>query len=163
MDGSYLVDIGTRELDALGWARRRVRVDIDARHSREMVEVQLESPLTAARAVCGGDAKLLGDRTGVIVGRVTKGATVVADREVRVWWSDRGRDSTAPRVVSRTTRSLVGDGRFLVCGVPRDQPIHMSADRITGVGATGVGATGVATTQLAGDQMVAIVALTVAR
>ena len=147
VDGSYLVDIGTRELDVLGWARRRVRVDMDPGNARKIVNVQLEWPLTAARAVCGPDAALLADTTGVIVGRVTGGVAPVADREVRVSWIAASNGSAALPVVTRTTRTMAGDGRFLVCGVPRDQPIQIRVD----------GATGSTTARLARDEVVAIV------
>ena len=153
VDGSYLVDIGTRELDVLGWARRRVRVDIEAGHVRETADVQVESSLTAARAVCGADAALLSDTTGVIVGRLTGGAGPVADRQVRVSWIDSRSGSATLPIASRTTRSMAGDGRFIVCGVPRGPPIQINAD----------GAAASATAQLARDQVVAIVAMTVAQ
>jgi hypothetical protein len=151
--GSYLVDIGTRELDVLGWARRRVRVNIEPGQPRKTVDVQVESSLSAARAVCGGDAALLSDTTGVIVGRLTGSAGPVADRPVRVSWIEARSGSTTLPIVSRTTRSMAGDGRFIVCGVPLDQPIQINADD----------ATGSATVQLTRDQVVAIVAIAVAQ
>jgi hypothetical protein len=153
VDGAYLVDVGTRELDVLGWARRRVQVNVDAQRPRETVDVEVASTLTAARAVCGADAPLLGDATGVIVGRVTDGTTPVAGREVRVSWVGAAHRSAAPPVVSRTTQTMAGDGRFIVCGVPRDQPIQI---RVTGASAS-------TTTQIARDQVVAIVELTAGR
>jgi hypothetical protein len=153
VDGSYLVEIGTSDLDVLGWARRRVRVDVQPRRSRETVDVQLESPLTAARAVCGDDAKLLGDTMGVIVGSVSNGVTAIAGRTVRLSWSDGRSGSAATRAVSRTTRTMAGDGRFFVCGVPREVPIQISVDS----------AAASTTTELARGRVVAIVALTVAR
>lgn len=153
VDGAYLVDVGTRELDVLGWARRRVRVDIDSRQPRKTVDVEVESPLTAARAVCGADAALLGDATGVIVGRVTDGATPAAGRGIRVTWVDAANRAAGLPVVSRATQTMAGDGRFIVCGVPRDQPIQI---RVEGEPASTM-------TQLARDQVVAIVELTVGR
>src|SRR6185437_5485026 len=153
VDGAYLVDVGTRELDVLGWARRRVRVDIDSRHPRKTLDVEVESPLTAARAVCGADAALLGDATGVIVGRVTDGVMPIAGRGVRVTWVGGAKGSAALPVVSRATQTMAGDGRFIVCVVPRDQPIQI---RIEGVPTS-------TTTQLARNQVVAIVELTVGR
>lgn len=150
--GAYLVDVGTRQLDVLGWPRAHAQVDI-GRAPVATAEINLAAPLDAARSMCGDDAKLLSDHTGVLIGAVTRGDEPLGHRDVTLSWSTQ--DSTAaepPRGASLTVQTLSGDGRFLACGIPRDREITV---HVVGTNAT-------RTARLASDQVVGIadVALT---
>lgn len=128
--GAYLVEIGTPELDLLGWPRARVRVDAsdardtqDPRYTRAAPRtVRLETPLVAARGVCGDEADLLNENTGVLVGTVIRDGKPAGGAEVSISYE-------AGANLSRTfnVQSFAGDGRFIVCGVPRESPIRLRA------------------------------------
>lgn len=150
--GDYIVDVGTRQLDVLGWPRSRVQVEI-GRAPVELAEVNLASPLDAARTVCGDDAKLLSDRTGVLIGAVTRGDEPLGHRDVTLSWTHEpgaGRDGS--HTVTRTVRTLSGDGRYLACGIPRDVPITLRVN----------GTNKMATTRIGPREVVGIVDLPVA-
>jgi hypothetical protein len=152
LPGAYLVEVGTRELDVLGWARARVRIDVDST-SRSTADVRVESSLEAARAVCLDDAKTLNDQTGVIVGSVRRGAAAVSGRLVIVSWIGEAAGAHSPgSIVTRTVRTLASDGRFIACGVPRNRPIEI---RVAGEAAT-------TPTRLTADQVVGIVSVAIA-
>jgi hypothetical protein len=124
MHGSYLVDVSTKELDVLGWPRERVRVDIGGEPG-EITEVQLQSALAAARAACIDNERSLNDSTGVIIGSVKAGDRPIADRLVTLSWPEK---PFGGKRVSRTARTLSGDGRYIVCGVPRDRTVTVHVD-----------------------------------
>jgi hypothetical protein len=149
LPGAYLIEVATRELDVLGWARARVRIDVDSA-TRSTADVRVESSLEAARAVCLDDAKTLNGETGVIIGSVTRGAEPVSGRLVIVSWIGDAAGAHSPgSIVTRTVRTLASDGRFIACGVPRNRPIEI---RVAGETAT-------TPTRLAGDQVVGIVSV----
>lgn len=150
LPGAYLVEVATRELDVLGSARARVRIDVDPlQHSSASIRVQ--SSLEAARAVCLDDAKTLNGETGVIVGVVSRGEEPVTGRAVTVSWIGDAAGAHSPgSIITRTVRTLASDGRFLACGVPRNRPIEI---RVAGDGAPPTA------TRLAADQVVGIVSL----
>lgn len=125
VQGSYIIEVGSAELDVLGWPRTRARVDLDTTQ-RAVADIRLETPLNAARAACLGDAKLLSENTGVLIGTVMRGDTPVAGREVTVTWvGDAVGARSGGTTVTRTLHSFAGDGRFFTCGVPRDRPIEV--------------------------------------
>jgi len=154
LPGAYLIEVATRELDVLGWARARARIDVDTT-ARSAADVRVESSLDAARAVCLDDAKSLNGETGVIVGSVSRGDEPVAGRVVTVSWIGDAVGAHSPgSIVTRTVRTLASDGRFLACGVPRNRPIEI---RVAGDDAASVA------TRLATDQVVGIVSLALKR
>jgi hypothetical protein len=142
--GSYLLEIGTRELDVLGWPRARVRVDVGAA-PRSLATVRIDPALAAARAVCQ-NAKDVSESSGVLIGRVVRDSQPVFGREVTVTWKADAGDT-----IARTVRSFVGDGRFFTCGVPRDRPIQVRA----------AGQREPLTTRLTRNQVVGIVSIAV--
>jgi hypothetical protein len=149
LPGAYLIEVATRELDILGWARARVRIDVDSA-ARSTADVRVESSLEAARAVCLDDAKMLNGETGVIVGSVTRGAEPVSGRLVIVSWIGDAAGAHSPgSIITRTVRTLASDGRFIACGVPRNRPIEI---RVAGEAAT-------TPTRLTSDQVVGIVSV----
>jgi len=150
LPGAYLIEVATRELDVLGWARARVRIDVDST-ALSTTDVRVESSLEAARAVCLDDAKTLNHETGVIVGRIQRGGEPVSGRLVTVSWIGDAAGAHSPgSIVSRTMRSLASDGRFLACGVPRNRPIEI---RVAGDQAAPT------ETRLTSDQVVGIVSV----
>lgn len=150
LPGAYLIEVATRELDALGAARTRIRVDVDT-SANLATNVRVKSSLDAARAVCLDDAKSLGDETGVIIGSVVRGDEPLSGRAVRVSWIGEAAGAHSPgSIVTRNVRTLASDGRFLACGVPRNRPIEI---RVAG----DEGAPTVA--RLAADQVVGIVSV----
>jgi len=150
LPGAYLIEVATRELDVLGWARARVRIDADTA-TQSVAAVRVESPLEAARAVCPDDAKSLNGDTGVIIGNVSRGAEPVSGRSVTVSWIGDPAGAHSPgSIVTRTVRTLASDGRFLACGVPRNRPIEI---RVAGDDAAPTA------TRLAADQVVGIVSV----
>jgi len=150
LPGAYLVEVATRELDVLGSARARVRIDVDPRQ-HSTVNIRVQSSLEAARAVCLDDAKTLNGETGVIVGVVNRGEEPVAGRAVTVSWIGDAAGAHSPgSIITRTVRTLASDGRFLACGVPRNRPIEI---RVAGDRAPPTA------TRLAADQVVGIVTL----
>ena len=150
LPGAYLIEVATRELDVLGWARARVRIDADTA-TQSVAAVRVESPLEAARAVCLDDAKSLNGDTGVIIGNVSRGAEPVSGRSVTVSWIGDPAGAHSPgSIVTRTVRTLASDGRFLACGVPRNRPIEI---RVAGDDAAPTA------TRLAADQVVGIVSV----
>jgi hypothetical protein len=154
LPGAYLIEVATRELDVLGWARARARIDVDSA-ARSTADVRVGSSLDAARAVCLDDAKTLNGETGVIVGSVSHGNEPVAGRIVTVSWIGEAAGAHSPgSIVTRTVRSLASDGRFLACGVPRNRPIEI---RVAGDDAAPTA------TRLAGDQVVGIVSVALKR
>jgi hypothetical protein len=142
--GNYLLEIGTRELDILGWPRARVRVDVD-NSSHSSAIVRLDPALTAARSMCQ-NAREVSESSGVLIGRIVRDSQPVFGREVTVTWKADGGDT-----VARTVRSFVGDGRFFTCGVPRDRPIQVRT----------AGQREPLTTRLGRDQVVGIVSIAV--
>lgn len=150
LPGAYLIEVATRELDVLGWARARARIDVDTT-TQSIAAVRVESPLEAARAVCLDDAKSLNADTGVIIGSVSRGTEAVTGRVVTVSWigDPAGAHSPGP-IITRTVRTLASDGRFLACGVPRNRPIeiHVAGDDAAPTAA-----------RLAVDQVVGIVSV----
>ncbi len=125
VEGSYIVEVGTPELDVLGWPRTRMRVDLDTA-DHVTADIHVAGSLTAARAACLDDAKLLSDETGVLIGTVSRGDQPVAGREVTVSWiGDPAGAHSGGTTVTRTVHSLAGDGRFYTCGVPRDRPLEV--------------------------------------
>jgi len=150
LPGAYLIEVATRELDVLGWARTRARIDVDSA-ARSTADVRVESSLEAARAVCLDDAKTLNGETGVIIGSVSRGDEPVAGRVVTVSWIGDAAGAHSPgSIVTRTVRTLASDGRFLACGVPRNRPIEI---RVAGDDAAPTA------TRLAVDQVVDIVSV----
>jgi hypothetical protein len=145
--GAYLVEVGTRELDLLGWPRARIRVDIDTA-GRTVAHVKLDESVVAARAICLDDAKLVSATTGVLTGTVSRGDEPVAGREVTVTWiGDPVGAHSGGATITRTVRTLAGDGRYFACGVPRERPIEVRV----------AGSAGLATTRLGRDQVVGVV------
>jgi hypothetical protein len=140
--GSYLVDVGSRELDLLGWPRTRVRLEVDATPVVRTI-VRLEDPLRAARETCPTDASRLSESTGVLIGAVTRGSQPVGRQDVTLSWSN-----SSGQTESRTVRTLGGDGRFIVCGVPRGQPIAVETKGVAPMSA-----------QLTRDQVVGTIVL----
>ncbi|HEX8942308.1 MAG TPA: carboxypeptidase-like regulatory domain-containing protein [Gemmatimonadaceae bacterium] len=154
LPGPYLIEVATRDLDVLGWARARARIDVDT-ITRPTADVRIESPLDAARAVCLGDAKSLNAETGVIVGSVSRDNEPVSGRAVTVSWVGDAVGAHSPgSIVTRTVRTLASDGRFIACGVPRNRRIEI---RVAGDDAAPLA------TQLAVDQVVGIVAVALKR
>jgi hypothetical protein len=153
--GSYLIDVSTGELDVLGWPREHVRIDVGAK-ADETPDVQLQSPLVAARTICGDDSRSLNESTGVVIGRVVDGGGPVAGRAITVSWlggaGDPGAEHGQP--VTRTVRTMAGDGRFMVCGVPRERSIEIRPD--------GAGRAGEKVVRLARDQVVVQIDMTLA-
>lgn len=150
LPGAYLVEVATRELDVLGWARTRARIDADST-APSVAAIRVASPLEAARAVCLDDAKSLNADTGVIIGNVSRGTTPVAGRSVIVSWIGDPAGAHSPgSIITRTVRTLASDGRFLACGVPRNRPIeiHVAGDDAAPIA-----------TRLAADQVVGIVSV----
>jgi hypothetical protein len=127
--GSYLIEVSTAELDVLGWPRERVRIDVGGK-AGETADVQLQSPLVAARTVCGDDDNSLNESTGVIVGSVKAGDVPIADRAVTLSWiaQPQGANMGRGMRVTRTVRTLSGDGRYLLCGVPRETAVLIHID-----------------------------------
>lgn len=149
--GTYLVDVGTRQLDVLGWPRAHAQIEV-GRTVVQQAEFNLAEPIDAARAVCGDDAKLLSPRTGVLIGAVMLGKEAQGHRDVTVSWARPGGDSREPtRDQTRTVRTLSGDGRFLACGVPRDRLLTVRV----------IGTSTVATTRIAANQVVGILNMSV--
>jgi hypothetical protein len=125
LPGAYLIEVATRELDILGAARTRVRVDVDS-ISVPATDVRVKSSLDAARAVCLDDTKSLNDGTGVIVGDVRRGDEPLSGRAVSVSWIGEAAGAHSPgSIITRNVRTLASDGRFLACGVPRNRPIEI--------------------------------------
>jgi hypothetical protein len=154
LPGAYLIEVATRELDVLGWARARVRVDVDST-ALSTADVHVESSLEAARAVCLDDAKTLNRETGVIVGSIQRGGEPVSGRLVTVSWIGDAAGAHSPgSIISRTIRSLASDGRFLACGVPRNRSIEI---RVAGDEAAPT------ETRLSSDQVVGIVSVALKR
>jgi hypothetical protein len=150
--GAYLVNVGTRQLDVLGWPRAQAQVEI-GHTAREYAEFNLADPLNAARIVCGDDAKLMSERTAVLIGTVMRGADPQAHRDVTVSWSAAVDDAQhVVQVVTRKVQTLAGDGRFIACGVPRNRPLTVRVDSTNAV----------ATTLVAANQVVGIVMLSIA-
>jgi hypothetical protein len=144
--GSYLLEVGTRELDILGWPRARVRVDVGVA-SHPTATVRLDPALVAARAVCQ-NTRDVSEASGVLIGRVVRDSQPVFGREVTVTWKADAGDT-----IARTVRSFVGDGRFFTCGVPRERPIQV---RVPGQREP-------LTTRLSRDQVVGIISIAVNR
>lgn len=142
--GAFLVDVGTTQLDVLGWPRSEIRVDL-GKTPLDTAEVNIASPIDAARVVCGDDAKLLDQHTGVLIGAVTRGDEAIGHRDVTVSWTTDARPNARALVESRTFRTLSGDGRFLACGVPRDRLLSVRVENTT------------TTTRIAPDRVVGIV------
>lgn len=88
----------------------------------------------------------------MIIGRCARAKRWFTSSAATAARRPRGGAATRP-VVSRATHTMAGDGRFLVCHVPRDQPIQIAVD----------GAEVSTTTRLARDQLLAIVALSLPR
>ena len=150
LPGAYLIEVATRELDALGAARTRTRVDVDS-SAQPATDVRVKSSLDAARAVCLDDAKSLSDETGVIVGNVVRGDEPLSGRAVSVSWIGDAAGAHSPgSIVTRNVRTLASDGRFLACGVPRNRPIEI---RVAGDDAAPTVA------RLGADQVVGIVSV----
>jgi hypothetical protein len=151
VEGSYLVDVGNQTLDILGWPRRRIRVDIKKPdHITE--NVRLDDALVAARAACGGDSPSISASTGVLIGNLAHANAAVIGKEVIVTWVGDPEGARSPGMIQRrVVRTLASDGRFYVCGVPRERPIEIRA-------ASGDAA---ATAQLARTQVVGIVSLAI--
>lgn len=149
--GAYLVSVGTRELDMLGWPRPQAEVDVGHR-PLEVIEFNLADPLDAARVACGNDAKLLSPNSGVLIGSVLRAGAPQGGRDVTVVWPLAGEGATGALSEHRRVRTLSGDGRFLVCGVPRDRPLSVRVD----------GTTVVDSTRLAAAQAVGIITLSIA-
>jgi hypothetical protein len=125
LPGAYLIEVATRELDALGAARTRIRVDVDS-SGPLATDVRVKSSLDAARAVCLDDAKSLSGETGVIIGSVVRGDQPQSGRAVTVSWIGDAAGAHSPgSIVTRNVRTLASDGRFLACGVPRNRPIEI--------------------------------------
>ncbi|MDB4876564.1 MAG: hypothetical protein JWM41_3010 [Gemmatimonadetes bacterium] len=125
--GEYLLDVGTDELDALGWPRNRVHVEIDT-VARAIARVTIESSIDAARSTCGVDARSLPDDAGVIVGAVTRREHPVEGKLITASWTV---GSGGPGgSTTKTAKTLAGDGGFLLCGVPRERAvsIHVAGD-----------------------------------
>jgi hypothetical protein len=150
LPGAYLIEVATRELDVLGAARTRARIDVDS-SAHLATDVRVKSSLDAARAVCLDDAKSLGDDTGVIVGNVVRGDEPLSGRAVSVSWIGDAAGAHSPgSIITRSVRTLASDGRFLACGVPRNRPIEI---RVAGEDAAPTVA------RLAADQVVGIVSV----
>jgi hypothetical protein len=125
LPGAYLIEVTTPELDVLGAARTRVRIDVDSSAS-PATDVRVKSSLDAARAVCLDDAKSLNDDTGVIIGSVRRGDEPLSGRAVSVSWIGEAAGAHSPgSIIRRNVRTLASDGRFLACGVPRNRPIEI--------------------------------------
>jgi hypothetical protein len=128
--GEYLLDVGTDELDALGRPRTRVHIEIDT-IARAVARIAIEAPIDAARSTCGADARSLPDDAGVIVGAVTRGERPVEGRMITASWAvgPTGAGTPGPST-TRTSKTLAGDGGYLLCGVPRDRDvsIHVAGD-----------------------------------
>lgn len=145
--GSYFIDVGSRELDVLGWPRTRVRVDVDT-SARTVADVRLPDALVAARDVCFDDAKLLSASTGVLMGTVTRNGEPVGDHDVTIIWiGDPAGAHSGGQTFTRKVKTLGGDGRFFACGVPRNRPLDI---RVAGVADPIVA-------RIANDQVVGIV------
>jgi hypothetical protein len=149
VEGAYLIDVSNRELDVLGWPRRRIRVDVKKpEHVAE--HVRLDDALVAARAACADDASRLSASTGVLIGTVTRRGTPAIGQEVAVSWIGDPVGARSPGSLERRlVRTLASDGRFYVCGVPRERPIEIRPSQDDAA----------TTIQLGRDQVVAIVSV----
>jgi hypothetical protein len=121
--GSYLLQATTDELELLSWPRASARVDVDA-DGEARVTMRVESPLAAARAICGNAGESITDSTSALIGVALRGNGPMIGAPVTVS-VDRRRDRPWELQLTRDTRTMASDGRFLVCGVPRNRALEV--------------------------------------
>jgi hypothetical protein len=121
--GSYLLEATTDELELLSRPRGTARVDVDP-DGEARVTMQVESPLAAARAMCGAAGESITDSTSALIGVALRGNGPMIDAPVTVS-VDKRRDRPGELQLTRDTRTMASDGRFLVCGVPRNRALEV--------------------------------------
>ena len=123
--GRYTFGFLHPRLDSLGMDAVSRTIDVRAKSAVRM-DLALPSAATLAASLCGSRK----DSTGVVVGRVfdARDDAVPARAAVRVRWSEFAFDSAGMHRVEGHVSADVGrDGRYVVCGVPTDVPVLLSA------------------------------------